>query len=339
MRYPSLFLIFWSSLSGFTLSAAPITSIHFFGDSLSDAGNIGTLTAGIYPSSPYYQGRFSNGPVWTEYFSALKGKPADGQPAGMTLGPNWFNIEIEGPGNNYAIGGARTGTSGALDSLNIPTGVLTQTQYYLSEVNQAADAAALYVLFGGGNDLRDAAQLSGAMREQAANNAAFNIAVSTYLLSQAGARRFLILNAPDIGLTPEARLVRNNANSATLATLQYNGALNYFLNSIATPELAIQVFDTFTLFHALYQDALNGGTLSGITNATTPCFAGFAGSQGANCDVSLFADDIHPTARVHAILGYTVNSSVQNPEPATILTVSLVFGLIAWRKRRPRPTE
>lgn len=41
-------------------------TIVCFGDSLSDIGNVYNLTDSKWPSLPYYQGRFSNGPVWIE---------------------------------------------------------------------------------------------------------------------------------------------------------------------------------------------------------------------------------------------------------------------------------
>jgi len=37
-----------------------------FGDSLSDNGNLFLATGGAQPPAPYYQGRFSSGPVFTE---------------------------------------------------------------------------------------------------------------------------------------------------------------------------------------------------------------------------------------------------------------------------------
>ncbi len=47
-----------------------------FGDSLSDNGNYFALTGGQYPPSPpYYQGRFSNGPVWPEVTADLADVP------------------------------------------------------------------------------------------------------------------------------------------------------------------------------------------------------------------------------------------------------------------------
>lgn len=295
----------------------PFSNIYFFGDSLSDSGNISALSGGGYPGAPYYNGRFSNGPTWAETFAYLKGFPGAGQYAGMTLGPNFLNLSIAGPGNNYAIGGARTGTTGAVDSVGIPTGMQVQAYYYLSKAH-TADPNSLYVLFGGANDVRDAAKLAQPQMDQTAGNAAYNLAASVQLLSSAGARNFLVLNLPNIGNTPEARLELNNSASATAATQYFNAALSLYLGALSVPGENLTTFDTYSLFQALYQDALNGGQFTGITNATTPCFAGFAGSTGSDCNKAIFSDDLHPTALLHALLASIVNNLVQGVPAANL---------------------
>lgn len=71
--------------------AAPVAragSLYAFGDSLSDNGNLFKLTG--KPPAPYYEGRFSNGPVWVEYL------------------PNLINRDFSAA-NDYAYGGAFTG--------------------------------------------------------------------------------------------------------------------------------------------------------------------------------------------------------------------------------------
>ena len=314
--------------------AAPFSSIYFFGDSLTDSGNVDALTFGVYPPAPYYDGRFSNGPVWAEEFAALKGFPQAGQPAGMTLGPSFGWGSLSGPGNNYAIGGALTSIGGAMDSLGVPTGMLIQTYFYLSQVNYAADPNALYVFFGGGNDIRAAADLPEAQRLEAAQTAAFYEAYSLYVLGSYGARRFAVLNLPDIGLTPESRLVKNNSAAATQATLAFNVTLQELVNNVIQfPNQEMFFLDVYSYFGAIYQDALNGGTYTGLTNATIPCFAGYAGSPGADCSTSIFADDIHPTAAVHSLLANGASSVIHNPEPGTWLTMLSGVGLLVWRKR------
>ncbi|WP_321472163.1 SGNH/GDSL hydrolase family protein [uncultured Paludibaculum sp.] len=348
-----LFLLTMLSLAP-VAAAAPLSGIYFFGDSLSDTGNVGNLTAGLYPNTPYTPGRFSNGPVWTEYFAQSMGLPNAAKAAGMSLGPNYFNLEISGNGGtNYAIGGARNDTTGTLDSYGIPSGVYWQLYYYVTKANLTADPAALYVLFGGGNDLRDASLLSPAERDAAAAVSAEYLVFSMYILEQLGARNFLVLNAPDIGNTPEAKLVRNNEAAATAATQAYNTTLGFYVNYFQTalPRSTFHLLDTYSLFEGLYADAQNGGSLYGLTNATTPCFAGYAGSPGADCATSVFADDIHPTTAAHHLLANAAYDLL-NPPPAALLSSSASLqitatpepsaawmcvtglGLLAWSRRR-----
>src|SRR5262245_1866124 len=79
--------------------AGPFSNLVVFGDSLSDVGNISNATFGTNPGPYYWNGRFSNGPVYTETLATGLGLPAM---ARSTAG-----------GNDYAYGGAQTtGTKG-----------------------------------------------------------------------------------------------------------------------------------------------------------------------------------------------------------------------------------
>ena len=86
--------------------------INIFGDSLVDNGNAFKATGGLVPPSPpYFNGRFSNGPVWVEGFSTeLK------LPAGTT--------------NNFAVGGATSGTGNTIN-VALP-GLTTQLNGFYS---------------------------------------------------------------------------------------------------------------------------------------------------------------------------------------------------------------
>jgi len=319
MRVPTGRAALMLCLTFLTLGAAPFSNIFYFGDSLSDTGNIDNLTFGVVPGSPYAAGRFSNGPVWVDYFAYLNGMSSTAPAAGMLLDLGLFDIEISGDGgNNYAIGGAKTGYGGSLDAYGAPSGVLWQVEYYLDRSGGVSDADALYVLFAGGNDIRDIALAPADQRESAAATAAVYIAYSAYLLAQSGATEFLILNAPNIGNTPESLLVRDNAAAATAVTQAFNSNLGMFMDFLPAflPGTQFHYLDTYSLFEWLYEDAVNGGPLTGITNATQPCFAGYAGSPGADCSVSLFADDLHPTSLVHLMLAYGAHALVSSAAPA-----------------------
>lgn len=60
------FIFFWS-FKLYAGSGNPYHTIVFFGDSLSDNGNLYWYDWGFLPKSPpYYEGRFTNGYVWSE---------------------------------------------------------------------------------------------------------------------------------------------------------------------------------------------------------------------------------------------------------------------------------
>jgi len=70
------------------LSLQDIDQIYVFGDSLSDTGNAFSRTGS--PPPPYFNGRFSNGPVWVEYLADRLGLPRN-------------------PSTNFAFGGGYHG--------------------------------------------------------------------------------------------------------------------------------------------------------------------------------------------------------------------------------------
>lgn len=50
----------------------PVSRMVVFGDSLSDSGNLKQRLL-VFPSSPYWLGRFANGPNWTDYLAEQTG--------------------------------------------------------------------------------------------------------------------------------------------------------------------------------------------------------------------------------------------------------------------------
>ena len=182
-----------SLLAGSMVSASAVSysGITIFGDSLSDTGNIFAATGGALPTAPYFAGRFSEGAVWTDYLAGSLGYTATASLMG---------------GQNYAFGGARTGSD------TNPPGLLAQTAgLWAPTVAGAADPDRLYVLVGGGNDMRDARTAfqgntvaDEAGRQAAAELAAFQLTQSLGVLAANGAKTVLIGNLPDLGRTPEA---------------------------------------------------------------------------------------------------------------------------------------
>lgn len=335
----------------FSAAGAPFTSLYFFGDSLTDTGNVyratsvlGRYTFGLvpqHPSAPYVDGRFSNGPVWAEHVAARLDRSQDAERAGMSLG--WFG-RLGGPGNNYAVGGARTDYGGALGLLDIviPTGIFTQVDFYLSRTRGVADSGGLYFLMGGGNDLRDAARLSdGDQRRASAEQAAYNVLSSVQTLYDAGARQFMLINAPNVGYVPET-IADGLIEAGIDASQHFNTALNWSADYLrALDGVSLQFFDLFGFHNELVSEY-------GF-DAVRPCKDG----PPELCEQTLFFDSIHPTARVHSLLGDRIAdqllgtspslylssraADVQTPEPSTaVLTLTAASLIVVFRMRKSR---
>ena len=290
-----------ASSSALALVASPPSSFSglvVFGDSLSDNGNLFALTGGTVPPAPYYQGRFSNGPVAVERLAS-----------GLGLSGAQFH--------DLAIAGAQTGTGGQLPG----SGMLNQVaSFQVSLGNAAADADALYVVWGGANDLRGGVSIGTAIG---------NLSSIVSTLHTLGARKFLLPNLPDLGLTPEAREAGRSA-LATFASEAFNTNL-----SLAYGALASQWTDeTFYYFDAMgAQRALTTGAPgNGLSNVSSRCFDSRVPSLCATPDSYLYWDNIHPTAATHQILGNQMLAAV--PEPQTVLMMAVgLLGLLALRRR------
>jgi phospholipase/lecithinase/hemolysin len=306
-------------LAGPSAHAVSFSSLTIFGDSLSDTGNIFAITGGAVPNAPYLPGRFSNGPVWVETLAAQLGLPI-GATASLT------------GGGNYAFGGARTGVGG------VPPGILGQVAGLWSPA-MVGDPSGLYVIAGGGNDMRDARSTfqgntaaDQAGRQAAAEAAAANLANALGLLAAEGAKHVLLANLPDLGATPEAAGLGLVAPSSD-ASARFNAQMPWLLDIGTGLGLSMHFFDLAALAADIRDDALNnGGAQYGILNVLTPCGT-FPGSIGISCDISLFSDALHPSARAHNFAGLAAYAALTSAvtEPASLILafagLALLFGV------------
>lgn len=304
--------------------AGPFSAIYVFGDSLSDTGNLSLATGGAAPGTaqPYFNGRYSNGPLWVE--GLAWGLGLAGQASPYRMG-----------GNNYAFAGARTGVD---DS---PPGVLAQAAGIWGPTVLAADPNALYVVVGGGNDMRDARfnfqedtpadQLS---RQQAAITAITDLANTIGYLAARGARNVLIANLPNLGNTPEAALIGLQAASAD-ASARFNALVPtlFGLESLF-PNLNVELLD----MAGIAVNVLANPGQFGVTNTDLPCGA-FAFSAGANCANSLFSDVLHPSAFVHGLFAQEALEIYGIPLPGSLalMLLALLALVVVQRSRNGHP--
>ncbi|HIV71297.1 MAG TPA: hypothetical protein H9903_10230 [Candidatus Aquabacterium excrementipullorum] len=286
-----------------------------FGDSLSDNGNASALVGqwGIdLPASPYDDGRFSNGPVAVEVMASQ---------LGVTL-------------EDHAFGGALTGLNNRIEALGLlnGTGLQGQINTYLTDTGHKADASALYVVWGGGNDF-----LSSPTAATVAT-AIDNLAQNVTLLYQAGARDFFIPNLPDLATTSDA-IEAGGADQAGAhqLSLSFNAALKQTMAGLQSSLQGanIQVFDTLGTLVSIRDSYIAQGF-----NVTQGCWDGDMFGKGTLCaDPSKYYlwDGLHPTAGVHQALGQAFAQAAVVPEPAawalSLAGVAMVSVLAARRRR------
>lgn len=290
------------SLPGISRAESDFSQIYFFGDSLSDPGNVFALTGliarapyEIIPSAPYAIGghQFSNGKTWAQRFAQKMKLVEGGKPA----------LEAPGVNGNYAFGGARARNSGdsppATDQVN-----LFQFHYAGN-----ADPNALYVLQFGGNDLRDALDAfpsdpTGAISAGILADAVLSISDNIISLHSIGARHFLIANVPNLARAPAVR--GSGPGAIFLANslgMSYNDGLETALTGLegVLPYISINRIDFFGLVNA----AADMPQDFGISVTDAPCLS-FYVQGGANCSKPgdyLFWDGIHPTKAIHNVIG------------------------------------
>lgn len=270
------------------------SALYVFGDSLSDPGNTyalrGETTTAPYapiPELPYDSRRFSNGKTWVEILAKEIGNYRGARPAYRRP---WFG--------NYAVAGARTpGTNDLKPTFG------DQVSDYLRNVGGAADPDALYVVQFGGNDIRDAleAGLAGGDPNAVLGVALGALANNIGLLSQAGARKFLIANAPNLGRVPVIAALGASGPAEALS-IGYNAGLDGVLVQLAAGGLEIYRLDLFNFVDAATQMPLGFG----FADATTPCLQVFTLPATGVCDdpdQRLFWDGLHPTRAGHRIVG------------------------------------
>lgn len=311
-------------------SAAPSYSgMVVFGDSLSDGGNNAVLLTqllgqlppvdiandAIYSRVPSSFGTYSNGMVWTQYLA---------QSLNLELTPS-----LQG-GSNYAFGGAQTGVDGndAPPVPGFPFSMRSQVATYLGATAGTADANALFIVAGGGNNIRVALESIAAGADPASTFAstvadyASDMATMVGTLKAAGARHVLVLNTPNFGLTPLAQALGVSAEASALSW-----AMDTALDGALTGSGA-SVFDMY----GFLTQAVAAGPASGFSNWTNACGAA---ASGCSVDTSLFWDGIHPTTLAHQQLAAAVYATaLPVPEPATTAMLTLGLALVALGVRR-----
>ena len=306
-----------------SVSATQFNSLYAFGDSLSDIGSNPSAILSIYsilggncdpshPCPPYFDGRFSNGPVASEYL-ADSILPGGGQPA------NYFSFSVAG--STTGIGNTGDGgTASSVGSSGLP-GMAQQLALYRSTAG-AADPNALYVVWGGANDF---------LTSDSPVSAAQNIASYVGGLASIDAAHILVPNLPDLSLTPYIQMNPALIPIAQFFSLAFNAELAAQLDAVSAlfPVTEIIEYDIFSLFNEVVADP----SAYGFTNVTEGCLRV---TSCSNPDAFLFLDDFHPTTRGHAVVASALSEAVPVPAPLALVLLGMAgIGLKVHRQTLP----
>jgi len=265
--------------------AAEFDRLFVFGDSLSDTGRVDELTLGREPGPLYYDGRFSNGPLWVEGLAPLVGAPYR-------------------QGLNFAYAGAETS---GISQVGVP-GVLGQIgQFVLNR--PAGRSGGLYAVWAGGNDYLRQVQ-AGTDLAPVVERTVANLERAVSRLARLGGRTFVLPNLPDLGDVPDVR-GSERAAALTAATDAHNARLARAAESLAR-QLGVKI--VVADVNALFRQVRAEPGQYGFINTREPCLrdgtpTGACATQAA-ADASVFWDELHPTAAAHRLIAEFVNGTL-----------------------------
>ncbi len=250
-----LLILITSVFFSFAAHAFKTDKIIIFGDSLSDNGNLYSLTLHLIPkSSVYYKGHFTNGRVWAEELAV-----------NLNLNPDDINQFVD-----YAYGGAWAEPFYDSHSLVVP-GLGSQLSKYIKYAkNDRHIADHLFIIWCGGNDY-----LAGRSNiHYATTNTVNHIFEQVDVLIGLGAKQILLLNLPDLGKTPYAINHDDKSHSSHLSLLTQlhnQKLLQKIIDGDVERSLAqIYYFDVYAYFN----DAIQHPEKYGITHTKEACYPG-----------------------------------------------------------------
>lgn len=277
--------------SGFVY-AAPIHNLVVFGDSLSDNGNLYEVMNHQFPQSPpYFDGRFSNGPVWIEHLAA-----------------SYFNNPAAHL-QNYAYGGA--GVSELPEDEELFT-LKREVDNYLAANNDKAAEDSLFIVWIGGNNYLGLPSNP----DESVSSTIAGIQNSVKKLVEKGAKNIMIINLPDLGGTPAA-IEFDAVTAYSYLSTQHNKALETTFAEFKRSNPAVNWM--YFNIEDVFKDAITNAPDYGFTNVNGSCYQSNMRETTKKsvmnmvasvrpkviedaCDGYLFFDLVHPTNIAHQVI-------------------------------------
>ncbi len=281
-----------------SLHAVSVNKLVVFGDSLSDNGNLYEYLDHQLPvSPPYYEGRFSNGPIWVERLTAMY---YPNQPAYL---------------QDFAFGGAGVNLDPRDD--DDEDGLFSlgrEINAYLLAHQDKADPRALYIIWVGSNNYLALPEDT----QTLAQDVVASIQRSLELLVAKGAEQIMVVNLPDLGSTPAASDFELTAELRALSD-DHNALLHNMMGSMKSKYPDVTWVDLNV--NAMLKEWINNASLYGFTNVTGTCYEAAlepdvkkksilkmvasiqkAYAKTKACDGYLFFDPLHPSTATHILM-------------------------------------
>ncbi len=188
-----------------------IDRLIIFGDSLSDQGNLRNWLRVFPPENEYFAGRFTNGPIWLDRFQQLTGMAVQNWAVGGSMAKPHEDPEFKK--HNFKEGTYLSA------SLAISGTVQKEIQRYiknsLKNKRTINSSSSLYLIWIGGNDyltwmgsskdvdiFMDQPEHPRAGSHTIIEGVTESIIDNLKALYAAGAREFLLVNLPNMGILP-----------------------------------------------------------------------------------------------------------------------------------------
>lgn len=255
-----------------SIFAIPFNHIVFFGDSLSDNGNVYKYFLHFIPKSPpYFHGRFSNGPTWAE-----------------NLADYYFennNIDF----TMYAISGSTAVIRRPTSKYAYFSTLDLQVYDYIFRSAIKDKSKILYSIWVGSNDY---VFYSEKKPEKLTDQVVGRISASISNLVASGAKYFLVLNSPDLALTPYAR-EHHSVEMLHEISILHNKKLSDEMEKLRLkyPAIKIILIDIYNIFLDFInnRDKYNTKYKVHVVNTTDACWGGNFYLKGLDRDQKLYS--------------------------------------------------